>query len=273
MTTAMKKLSHIFAIISIALLFSECHSGKKAVTATTTPPSTSAGTFMSTRQWHDVEVPVNIEISSPVNFSISGRARMSKDRNVDISLRMLGFEVGRLYADRDSVFGYVKMSKAYFAESLAELTGGLEMNISNVQDLLMGQLFLLGETELTESSLKKEFDIDNSGSGIMIIPRKQPEGFEYGFMTDKEYNPLRFVAGNNARNIQAIVSYSGNSGHNLDFAQHVGINVDLPKHPVLASLNWRWESARWDNGNESAFSIPKGCKRIRASQLLSNLSN
>ncbi|MCM1333133.1 MAG: DUF4292 domain-containing protein [Bacteroides sp.] len=264
------KLSHILSVIVIGAVMGGCGSSKKVTGPDIDTGDSQASYSEVVKQypaWTDVEVPLNIDISSPVNFSISGRAKMVRGNVVDISLRMLGFEVGRLYLNSDSVFGYVKMSKTCIAESLGDLTAQIPMNISNVQDLLTGGVFLLGNAVLAESN-KADFMIEKDNGGIMLIPRKQPDKFQYGFFVNDNNRVARFVGGDNDRNIQC--DYSGYSANKKNLPADVDVTVSI-KRPVVASINWRWESAKWDTGLSPRFSMPRGYKRVRSQELLNHL--
>lgn len=266
------KLSHILTAIICVMILAGCHASKKTVSVipgADDSRASFAGAVNRYPAWSDVEVPVGIDISSPVNFNISGRAKMVRGKVIDISLRMLGFEVGRLYLNQDSVFGYVKMSKISIAESLGDLTAQIPMNISNVQDLLTGGLFLLGKMTLTDSDAK-DFAMEQDESGLMMIPRNQPSAFQYGFFVDNNDRLSRFVGGNSKNNIDLMCDYSHYSSVEKNMASDVDVSVSLSR-PVVAEINWKWESAKWNTGISPEFSMPRGYKRVRSQEILSHL--
>ncbi len=262
------KLSHILTSIVITVFLSGCHSSKKATEQSSSiigSETSFAGVLNRHSAWTDIEVPISIDISSPVNFNISGRAKMINGKSVDISLRMLGFEVGRLYINADSVFGYIKMSKTGIAESLGDLTAQIPINISNVQELLTGGLFLLGKTSLSDAN-EHDFIIEKEDGGVVMTPRKQSDKFQYGFFVNN--NIIRFVGGNDEKNIQC--AYSGYSANTHNYPAEVDVKVSLSR-PVVASINWRWESAKWNTGLSSQFSMPNGYKKVRSQEILNHL--
>lgn len=267
------KLSHILIAIIVAIFLTGCHAAKKAESefpaVNTDSEASFAGAVGGYPAWSDVEVPVSIDISSPVNFNISGRAKMVRGEVIDISLRMLGFEVGRLYLNQDSVFGYVKMSKISIAESLGDLTAQIPMNIANVQDLLTGGMFLLGKMALNESDVK-DFSVEKNNSGLIVVPRNQPSAFQYGFFVDRNNRVSRFAGGNDAENIELVCDYSGYSSGGKNIASDVEVSVSLARK-VAAAINWRWESAKWNTGISPAFSMPRGYKRVRSQEILNHL--
>ncbi|MBD5267686.1 MAG: DUF4292 domain-containing protein [Bacteroides sp.] len=266
------KLSHILTAIFCAMILAGCHASKKTVSVIPGDGDSRAsfvGAVNRYPAWTDVEVPVGIDISSPVNFNISGRAKMVRGEVIDISLRMLGFEVGRLYLNQDSVFGYVKMSKISIAESLGDLTAQIPMNISNVQDLLTGGLFLLGKMTLTDSDAK-DFAMEQDNSSLIMIPHDQPSIFQYGFVVDNSNRVSRFVGANGKSNIEFVCNYSDYSSGQKDLASDVDVSVSLSR-PVVAEINWKWESAKWNTGISPEFSMPRGYKRVRSQEILNHL--
>ncbi len=71
---------------------------------------------------------------------------MQRDRSVHLSLRFLGMEVASLMVTQDGIFALYKLERLYFAESISDLLGGFPTTVGNVQDLLLGRAFILGDT-------------------------------------------------------------------------------------------------------------------------------
>ncbi|MDE6277976.1 MAG: DUF4292 domain-containing protein [Muribaculaceae bacterium] len=138
----------------IAVLLSSCHK-KAALPADTEDPAAPTDTLAlvpeegeavasvqfpaSFGEWTSVEVPVQVRLSSPRSFSVSGRATMVKGRDIFVSLRFIGLELGQLYANSDSVFLVEKVHKWYIAESLERLGGRTGLTIADLQGYLLGR--------------------------------------------------------------------------------------------------------------------------------------
>ena len=56
------------------------------------------------KEWSDVEIPVELELLKPRNFSVSGRATMIRNQSIYISIRALGFEAANIYINNDSIY-------------------------------------------------------------------------------------------------------------------------------------------------------------------------
>ena len=75
-------------------------------------------------------------------------------KSIDLSLRVLGFEMGRALITSDSVFVVIKPQRTYIAESLNEVTKYVSFTTGNIQDLLMGRPFLLSKSTITANDGK-----------------------------------------------------------------------------------------------------------------------
>lgn len=221
-------------------------------------------------QWTDVDVPVNIRISSPTRFSISGRANLVHGKSIDISLRVLGFEMGRAFITTDSVFVVVKPQHIYMAESLAEITKYVSFTTENIQDLLMGRPFLIGRPTLSQSD-RKLVEIETFESGMLLSPRKQPSMANYGYAVDAEelLTKLIIVSADSDK-FKAEVSYPDHTANTPAgvIASDADIQVVTPKASYSGTLTWKWNNAKWNTGNRPDFTVPQGYRRILAKDLL-----
>ena len=139
----------LFGVISLLMAFtlSSCHKHKKSET---TPDSGSVSERMllpgsevvfpeTFGQWESLEVPVTLGIAGGRGISMSGKAYFVKDSELLVSLRMLGFEVGQLYANTDSVFFVDKYHKIYISEPMSRLSGSLGLTLGDLQGYLLGR--------------------------------------------------------------------------------------------------------------------------------------
>ncbi len=272
------KPSRIFMILLCTVLLAGCRSSRNAVTPSTPVVNASVSDRYESLvdgygDWNDVSVPLDVDIVSPKGFSISGRAKMVRDKSVDISLRMFGFEVGRLYATTDSIYGMVKVGKTYMAESLAEIFPGMPFTIGNLQDMLMGRVFIMGNNAALGDSFKK-FDAEVTDFNWILIPKSHPDGIEYGFTMSLE-NVLRSLVigvlktGLVAQCDYGMVYVDNKMGSLMsDFT----VKADTRRSKIDASLSWRWNDARWNEGVSSIWSTPKGYKRVKASDLVKSIN-
>lgn len=98
---------------------------------------------------------------------------MQRDKQIIISMRapFVG-EVATIDIRPDTFCIVNKMQKVYVRESLQQLIAGLPVNISNVQDLLLGRIFVPGGQTLSTSNFTK-MDFF-AGQGLLyVVPRLQ----------------------------------------------------------------------------------------------------
>lgn len=273
----------IAVLIPISVTLTGCGSKKGVAPAPTyTPAPVSALSITPAEckavldgygQWQKVKLPLNIRLRQPKSMSVSANATMERGKSIMISLRFIGMEVGVLYLTSDSILAIDKFNKVYVSEPLEPLLGGFPANISNVQDLLTGRPFLLGEDKpLATVADKFDFDTQSGDNTWSLIPKKFPKGVEYGF----SFNPFSALS-------LLIVKAGSHSPVNILFGSPevtpagymspaVSISAMLGKTAVDASLEWNYGKARWNEGIDiSKPSIPRGAERISAAKLLKSL--
>ena len=92
--------------------------------------------------WKDVQTSVSIDMKSPASVSVSGRLTMVRGVGLNLSIRMLGFEVAAITVSGDSIFAYEKLNKRAVAESIAGVAKQMGVTRDDLCSLFMGQLFM-----------------------------------------------------------------------------------------------------------------------------------
>lgn len=274
------KLSHFITLSIISLLvFSGCHSSKRSLRPGEPLPENATLTQRYDAlvdgygNWSDVTVPVSFVLSSPQRFSISGRAKMIHNESIDISLRMLGFEVGRIYLTVDSVHVMVKPKKVYMSESLEDVSRVLKFSVGNVQDLIMGRPFVLGGSTLSPDTRDVGLQFVD-GDSWTITPALPSSPASYGYRVCASNFLEYLVAGYDNGYLTATCGYS--APVDVDGVGAVSPDVDIkvvnPKQKIEASITWKWDNARWNEGIESEWTVPRGYKRIKAADVIKNVA-
>ena len=217
--------------------------------------------------WDDVSVPVRLELEAPKQMSISGRATMERGKSVMISLRVLGMEVASLYITNDSVYATEKIHKYYIAEDINSLCGKFPVSINDVQDMLLGQVFLLERGRL-EKSMRKQVILSEMGEYWTILPKKFYNEVEYAFGMSQN-DELKALSVSRNGETPLVCQYGNHSNSKAGMiAQNVKINLLTGKISVKANIKWDAESAKWNTGKPSVWKMPKGYKRISGEALL-----
>lgn len=226
-------------------------------------------------EWSDVTVPVSVSLSKPKRLNVSGRVRMARGRSLDISLRVLGIEMARLYVTADSAYALYRPDRVYMAESLEDFTARFPLNVGNLQDVLTGRAFVAGKATVAPAS-RKVFDLTEGETpgAWSITPRQQPEVASYGFMADMNNVVTAFGATDPDRRYVLTVSYPSVCDDTPagPVAASDAITVVAPKFAAELRIDWRWGSAKWNTGAPAAWETPRGYRRIPAATLFKSLS-
>lgn len=274
----MKNSLKLIIFATIALLIVGCKSSKQASSDNYTEiASDAAGNYRIVvadyHDWHDVSMPVKLSLQQPSSMSVSGRARIIRGQSISLSLRFLGLEVAQLYVDRDSIHASYRLKKIYLSESLSEIKNDFPLSLENIQDLLMGQAFLLGDSRLSLDDIN-HLSFENTESGWNIIPDNTPRNINYGFHFSADNHLSRCVAFTSDESVLAIAEYSDPLPSPAGLLASVAdISVAKGSRKVQASISWNLGSAEWNTNFSNKWNTPKGYSRIRLSQLLKAISD
>ncbi len=253
-----------------------CRSSKQATSSTTVEGDERSlsqhfdALAASYVDWEDVNLPVKLELDAPKQMSISGRATMVRGKSILISLRVLGLEVASLYITNDSVYATEKIHKYYLAEDINSLRGKFPVSINDVQDMLLGQAFLLERGRL-EKSMKKQVILSEMGEYWTILPKKFYNEVEYAFGMSQN-DELKALSVSRNGETPLVCQYGNHSNSKAGMiAQNVKINLLTGKISVKATIKWDAENAKWNTGKTSEWKMPKGYKRISGEALLKTL--
>lgn len=213
-------------------------------------------------QWDELNVPLKVEIASPMNVSVSGRAYLKRDRYVYVSLRFLGMEVINLYVDNDSVFVTDKMNKAYLAEGVGDVFKGVRLQ--DMQDVLLGRLFVPGREMFSIS----DFVASADGPTWNLTAKKEIHNMLYGFRMNRDENcpeMLWFKYGDRELHLDYALPTETDFGAVMNSDRIVS---KLGNQTVDLTLRWQFDKAKTEIDNLPARKIPSGYKRILPEQLI-----
>ena len=141
--------------------------------------------------WTQLNLPVKIAVKSPQKISLSGRIYMRRDRDIYITLRVLGMEVANMYVNSDSVYAADKLHKYYIAEPIKDIFAGASLTIGDIQDALLGRPFINGRGVITDKMLGQVTLTDSPDNQWIMTPCYKINGkIEYQFKFSKESNAL-----------------------------------------------------------------------------------
>lgn len=224
--------------------------------------------------WHDVYMPVTLNLKRPISMGISGRATMVRDSLIHISMRMLGIEVAVAHVTADSVWLVDKYHKYVCAAATSAITGPNNLSLSDLQDMLLGRAFYPGRGTLGSTfDGASLFKVETVNDTIVATPRRLPSTHSWHF----ELESLPRLAA-------IVVNVSDQGSFRLDYssprtdtpAGTVAANVlgsgSFGKLDLLMAVEWNMSKAKWNSNRTENWSAPSsGYKRISAAQLISAL--
>lgn len=265
---------YIFIALASLLAFAGCRSSKSAVeTSAYDAAAGHAPTFGAVAanygDWADVSVPITLRLIAPDNISVSARARMVRGSCIDLSFRVLGFEVARVWISQDSIVAASRPKKICFAESLTNLMAGLPVNLGNLQDLLMGRPFMPGGGTIAMADSTAMYLTTVDGA-TRLLPRRQPSQADYGYTVDISSVVTALAVVVLDPDVTFTASYSGPrpltpAGSLMDAAELV---VATPNADYAASVAWKWGSAEWNGLLAVEPPSIEGLRRVTLAQLI-----
>ena len=131
------------AAIAVIAAATSCRSSKEPVTSdgitsASTPAAVTPGAG-DAATWHDLYIPVTVELRKPVAMSASGRVTMVRDSAIFVSMRVFGMEVATIYANTDSVIVADKYHSYVYSEPLSAITARDGLTMADLQDILLGR--------------------------------------------------------------------------------------------------------------------------------------
>lgn len=278
-------IQHTLLTIALLATVSSCGSSKQATTNTPYPATSSVAapanyaaaldsvaTANNNAKWQRLQMPVSVNLRAPKNVSISGTAIMDRDRSLLISLKYFGFEIGMLYLTSDTIMVVDKVHKSYLAEPTAQFLAGVPVTIGNVQNMLLGRMFVVGKDAISSADIRQA-EIETIQGGVVVMPKNPSNRFNYGFTLNTALQLMGLVvqAGSNA---PVTVAYSDFANSSI-FPLPAEVNIDYTSGKTLidASLQWNPSKAKWDgNVNLRTPDVSKGYKRISSAEIINMVS-
>lgn len=278
-----RTLRYVPALLLISLLLYGCRSQApmKAPQGTLPelPSSTAAADKLfdqiadSYAGWTDFYAPVTLRLESPKELSVSGRATMVNGKEIHISLRMLGMELAVIYINESKVYAVDKIHKQYIEEDLGHLLAGMDISISDVQNLLLGRLTSIGKGTVTRADAA-DFSFLSADDHWILTPKRQFKGTSMNYIATKTEPPLLTDISLRIKDKGVIdCSYSDITDTPAGLtAAIVTILSIVEKGDVKASVEWNMKDAKWNEGRSPSFKAPSSSyKRIDTRSLLQSI--
>lgn len=224
-------------------------------------------------EWERVKIPLTVRIASPKQLSVGASIEMQRGEYIYISMRYLGVEVCSMWATSDSVTVVDRMHKCYVSEPVSGFLGGFPVNVSNLQDLFLGRVFVLGQSEVVSKNITAgEIDTGMSGNYI-FVPESVSDKLEYGFSLSDVNGLMSFMV--QAGDHDPVKCFYGNpavTGFG-PVASDLKINAVAGKTGIDATLEYNISKIKWNTEvKKRELDIPGGYRRIPASDVMRMMS-
>ncbi len=133
-----------------------------------------------TNQTITAKVKVKVEADSK-DYTVSGTLRMKRDDVIQLSLSMLGFEIGKMEFLTDEVLIIDRFHKQYVRVpySQVDFLNKTNIDFNALQAIFWNELFVPGSTQVAEHLNK--FTIASSGEHTLLSLKTEPR-LEYDFL-------------------------------------------------------------------------------------------
>lgn len=218
-----------------------------------------AGAIAKTyRPWQNVSYKGKVKVDG-LPIALNLKIYMVRGESVIMSLSapLIG-EVGRVEIDQSSILLVNKHSKTYCKEDLSRPLNELGATITDLQDLLMGRIFVLGSGTLTEGNAPQVEVAEGASSTWIVTPKSQPERAQYGFTVYQDGLMMLAMAGTPDESYLATAEYEYNkSDTDIDLtfkikgkAVKLSMQLEAPNYspsplePVTINSKWTRQSFR-----------------------------
>ena len=183
----------------VLLLFTACHSSKGVLDESSSKESHrqedvyKKKVLVNAQQAPCVTAKLNLDLHAlGKEVSVGGRLRMKRNEVIQMSLSLLGFEVGRMEFTPQQVLVVDRVNKQFVRASYAEVDFLQQANLDfyALQSLFWNELFVPGQQEVINDLSR--FDYEEIGNYAMLSLRDTPK-LLYTFQTQREQAIINMV--------------------------------------------------------------------------------
>ena len=183
----------------LLLLLAGCRSSKSVIEGSSTTKVTGEKVFIeklvaNAQREQCVTAKVDMKLNAlDKEIAVNGRLRMKRDQVVQLSLTLLGFEVGRIEFTPQDVLIVDRVNKQYVRAAYGDVSFLRQANLDfyALQSLFWNELFVPGEQKV--ASQLSRFLYSESGDHVMLTLTDAPK-LNYNFLTQLTPNIISQVA-------------------------------------------------------------------------------
>lgn len=283
----------LLPLLALLLMLSGCGASRQSVKKPEGPKEIPAQISRQTPEqryellcrtyadWEEVTMPLRVTLTEPKSLTLGAKASMKRGQYINLSVRMLGFEVAAMWLDTDSIHVVDRYHKAYYSAGVAKAFGNAGLTVADIQDLLLGRGFLAGAAGGTFTQALLPFlTFHSQPEGVMILPAQKPRNFEYGFLLAPDANRVAATSvtihtAQAPTPEQPVITRDGTLLYSDPvtipsagaFASSATLRIPLSR-PVTATLDWNFDQATWNQPDTRSWRRPSAEYRRLSSDAL-----
>ncbi|MEG1579901.1 MAG: DUF4292 domain-containing protein [Bacteroidaceae bacterium] len=184
----LKKLAYLLLLLT-PLVFSSCRTSKNLTKEKKEQLNTSdllkEKVITNSTKAECVTASASVDLRfGDKNFTVGGSLKMKRNDVIQLSLRFLGFEVGRMEFTTNEVLVIDRVNKQYVRVPYNKVSflNDANLDFNALQSLFWGELFVPGQQNVASQLV--HFTQGESGNYTMLSLSNQPK-LEYNFLIEK----------------------------------------------------------------------------------------
>lgn len=178
--------SLLYIAASTTLLLSSCGTSRRAMGSDAplggSETSKCETLLRSYTEWKVVSMPVKVSLTAPTSVSMSGRLYMERGSLVNVSLRLLGMEVGVVRIMPDSIYCLDKFNRIALVEPTAQLLKRYDLSFEALQEIMLGRPAIPSQGAINQRNLTR-INIAREDTGeLTVTPRRPDKNLEWHYV-------------------------------------------------------------------------------------------
>lgn len=264
----------LLMIVAVAMIGTGCSSSRQAVNKEQTLSSIDSriGEFAQYAAWETLVCKGKVTLAAGAGKTVTSsmQMKMIAGRSISISVRpLLGIEMARLYIAGDEIVILDRYHKVYVREKASVLTSGMPVDITTLQDILLGRPHILGKGTFT-AALAGDVVLTANGDAVTLSPVEQYEGFNYAYVFNADRNLERLEVAPNGGDAIYSANYSNVATTRAGkVATEVAVATKL--NGVDLTLGLTLNSLTWNNDISDDIDIPADYQEATGSSIIKAL--
>ena len=269
----MKAIKALVLLMSVAMAMigTSCSSSRQAVNNGQTPSGIDSkiGEYAQYATWKTLVSKGKVTLTAGAGKTVSSsmQMKMIAGRSISISVRpLLGIEMARLYIANDEIIILDRYHKIYVREKASVLTSGVPVDITTLQDILLGRPHILGKGTFTAALAGDVVLTADKGT----VKLEQYEGFNYAYVFNADRNLERLDVSPAGGESIYSANYR-NVGTTLAGKVATEVDVATKLNGTDIALSLSLKTLTWNNDISDDIEIPADYQEATGSSIIKAL--